>query len=121
MKDNKEPSYNFICFTNLSYEFDIIEKTEIEKKIKRQLKYYKLEEYNQEIVDYIRRIKNDLYSEISLTTKSKYFHKSKSNYADLADFDFEQMVIDYNGKYNKIDKNELVGMINFAIYLFHMR
>jgi hypothetical protein len=121
MKNNKAQTYNFICFTDLVYEFDFSEKKEIEKKIKRRLKYYKLGEYNQEIVDYIRQLKNDLYQEISQTTKSKYFHKSKSSYTDLADFDIQRMATDYIEKYDEVDKNELMGMINFAVYLYHLR
>ena len=72
MTDNKEQTYDFICFTDLAYEFDFSEKKEIEKKIKRRLKYYNLGDYKQDRVEYIRQLKNDLYSEISKTTKSKY-------------------------------------------------
>ncbi len=121
MTDNNSQTYDYICFTDLAYEFDFSEKSEIEKKIKRRLKYHKLGDYNQDRVDYIRQLKNDLYLEISQTTKSKYFHKSKSNYADLEDFNIDRMTTDYNKKFNKVDKNELMGMINFAIYLYHMR
>jgi len=121
MTNDKTQTYDSICFTDLAYEFDFSDKNEIEKKIKRRLKYYKLGDYNQERVDYIRQLKTDLYSEISKTTKSKYFHKSKSNYADLADFDIERMIIDFNKRHEKVDKNELSGMINFSIYLYHMR
>ncbi len=90
-------------------------------KIKRRLKYYKLGKYNQETVDYIRSLKNDLYIEISKTTKSKFYHKSKSNYADLNDFDLQKMLNYYDEKYTKIGKNKLAGMLNFAIYLYYMR
>ena len=98
-----------------------MKKKEVEKKIKRRLKYHKLGEYKQERVDFIRQLKNDLYSEISQTTKSKYFHKSKSNYTNIADFNIERMTADYFKKYNTVDRNELTGMINFAIYLYHLR
>jgi hypothetical protein len=121
MTDDKRQTYDFICFTDLAYEFDFSNKKEIEKKIKRRLKYHKLGDYNQDRVDYIRQLKNDLNSEISQTTKSKYFHKSKSNYADLADFNIDQLTADYHRKYEKVDKDELMGMINFAIYLYHLR
>jgi hypothetical protein len=42
MTDDKKQTYDFICFTDLAYEFDLSEKKEIEKKIKRRLKYYNL-------------------------------------------------------------------------------
>jgi hypothetical protein len=121
MIDEKEQTYDFVCFTDLAYEFDFSEKKEIEKKIKRRLKYYQLGDYHQDRVDYIRQLKNYLYSEISQTTKPKYFHKSKSNYADLGDFNIDRMAIVYSKKYDKVERNELRAMINYAIYLYHMR
>ena len=121
MTEDKGQTYDFICFTDLAYEFDFAKKNETEKKIKRRLKYYKLGDYNQERVDYLRLLKNVLFSEISSGTKSKYFHKSKSNYADLNDFDLVRMRQDYINKYDKIDRNDMDGLINFAIYLYHMR
>lgn len=121
MTDDQKQTYDSICFTDLVYEFNFSEKKEIEKKIRRRLKYHKLGDYRQERVDYIRRLKNDLYTEITSRSKSKYFHKSKSDFADLADFNIERMTEDYKIKYDKVDKEELMGMINFAIYLYHMR
>ena len=121
MKDKQTQTYDFICFTDLVYEFNSSEKKGIEQKIKRRLKYHNLDDYNQERVDYIRQLKNELYSEISQTVQSEYFHKSPSVYSELADFDVERMTNDYSKKYDKVDRNELAGMINFAIYLFHLR
>lgn len=121
MSQENEQTYDLICFTDLAYEFDFSDKKEVEKKIKHRLKYYKLGDYSQERVEYIRQLKNDLYQEISLQTKSKYFSKSKSNYADLADFRFEKMNTDYLGKYSKINESDMKGILNFAIYLYHMR
>ena len=121
MSQENEQTYDLICFTDLAYEFDFSDKKEAEKKIKRRLKYYKLGDYSQERVEYIRVLKNDLYQEISLQTKSKYFSKSKSNFADLADFKFEKMTTDYLDKYDKINESDMKGILNFAIYIYHMR
>ena len=41
------------------------EKKEIEAKIIRKLKYYNLGKFDLEKVEYLRTIKNDLFSEIS--------------------------------------------------------
>lgn len=120
IEDNKQ-TYDFICFTDLAYEFDFSDKKEAERKIKKRLKYYNLAEYNQDRIEYIRQLKNELYLEISKTTKSKYFHKTKSNYAELEDFNFNLMTMDFNTKYPTIEKNDLMGMINYAIYLYHLR
>ena len=121
MDQANQQTYDLICFTDLAYEFDFLDKKEAEKKIKRRLKYYKLGNYNQERIEHIRALKNDLYAEIALGNKSKYFQKSKSNYADLEDYKFEKMKLDYLEKYDLISENDMSGILNFAIYLYHMR
>ena len=117
----QKQTYDYICFSDLAYEFDSTDFPEAEKKIKRRLKYYKLASYNQERIDYIRTLKNDVYKEISLRSKSKYFNKVESIYADLADFDIERMTSDFLEKYHKINKSDMTRILNFAIYLYYMR
>lgn len=114
-------SYDSILFGKLVYEFSFTDKTETEKKIKQSLKYYKLGPYNQERVDYIRQFKNDLYTEISKTNNSTYYKKTPSVYAEMEDFNVEQMTENFHNTYNKLDKNELRGMIGYAIYLYYQR
>jgi hypothetical protein len=119
--EEQENTYEFICFGDLAYEFDFSDRKEAERKIKRRLKYYHLGDYDQERVNYVRELKNDLYTEISLQSKSKYFQKTKSNFADLKDFNFDNMLSDYTEKYERITKSDMARILNFAIYLFHMR
>jgi len=114
-------TYDFICFAKLAYEFDYSDKKETENKIKESLRYYKLDSYDQERVDYLRRLKNDLYIEISSTTSSRYYQGPSSKYAALEDFDVYQMADDYLKKYDTVDRDELIRMINFSIYLYYMR
>lgn len=121
MTRESEQTYDYICFGDLAYEFAFSDPKEAEKKIKRRLKYYRLGNYDQERVDYIRELKNDLYKEISLQSKSKYFNKSKSNYADLSDFNMEKMKTDYLKEYVKIDSSDMIRILNFTIYLYHLR
>jgi glycerol-3-phosphate cytidylyltransferase-like family protein len=121
MIEGNEQSYDYVCFGDLAYEFDFSDLKEAEKKIKRKLKYYRLEKYDQERIDYVRELKNDLFKEISLQTKSKYFNQSRSNYADFTDFDYEKMKKDYLKKFEKISDSDMSRILNFAIYLYHMR
>jgi len=121
MTQTSEQTYDYICLSDLAYEFDFSDPKEAEKKIKRRLKYYKLGNYEQERVEYIRELKNDLYKEISLQSKSRYFNKSKSNYAEFTDFNVEKMKSDFLEKYNEINSSDMYGILNFAIYLYHMR
>ena len=121
MTQISEQTYDYICFSDLAYEFDFSDLKEAEKKIKRRLKYYKLGNYEQERIEYIRELKNDLYREITLQSKSRYFNKSKSNYAEFTDFNIEKMKSDFLEKYKKINSSDMYGILNFAIYLYHMR
>jgi hypothetical protein len=121
MNDKQLRTYDSICFTDLAYELIFPDRKKIEQKIKRRLKYHKLGDFNQERVDYIRELKNELYAEISKTNQSNYFHKSKSDYASLSDFDFEKMTEDFHKKYDQLDQEELKGMICFAIHVYYMR
>ena len=96
------------------------EKKEIEAKIIRKLKYYNLGKFDLEKVEYLRTIKNDLFSEISKSTKSKYFKNSKG-LANMTDFNLEKLLKEYSLKYEKIEKEDLSTMINYSIYLYYMR
>ena len=119
MSENKH-TYDTICFMELAYEFDVSEKKEIEAKIIRKLKYYNLGKFDLEKVEYLRTIKNDLFSEISKSTKSKYFKNSKG-FANMTDFNLEKLLKEYSLKYEKIEKEDLSTMINYSIYLYYMR
>ena len=117
-----ENTYDFICGTTLIWEFNVSEIKETNQKIRRKLKYYKLGDFDQYRIDYLRSMKNELKAEIQLYQKSKYFKKSKkSKYADYADYDIEIMVSDFVGKYEKISKSDMYGIINYAIYLYYLR
>jgi len=121
MPSDQKQTYDFICFSDLVYEFSFSDKKSIEQKIKRRLKYYKLGDYQQERVDYIRNLKDDLYGEISSRSKSKYYTKSNSTFSELRDFDIPKMNADYSAKYHNLSEREIETMINFAIYLYHLR
>lgn len=113
--------YDFICFTSLAFEFGADNTKEIENKIRRQLRYYKAGQYDQLRIEYIRRLKNELQLEISNCISSPYFKKNPSAFSEFEDFDLDKMVIDYSVKYPDIQEELLVCMINFAVYLYHLR
>ena len=121
MTQKKKETYDYICFTDLAYEFAISDRKDVEKKIKRRLKYYDLGDYDQKRVEYIRKLKNELVSEIRLTTKSRYFNKSKSEFADLADFDTQKMKVYFLDKFNEVSEPDMEGILNFAIYIYYLR
>ncbi|WP_157417867.1 hypothetical protein [Aequorivita capsosiphonis] len=63
-------------------------------KIKRRLKSLN-KEYNQSRIDNIQFLRNDLFEEIALRNKSKYFAGSNGMYLDIGDFNSGEMVIDF--------------------------
>lgn len=119
--DNINITYNYVCFSDLAYEYNSEKSVQIEGKIKKRLKYYKLGPYKQEKVDYIRQLKNELYSEISKFDKSIYYNKSHGKFAHPSDYNFELLKSDYLKKYPLIDEKDMVAIINFAIYLYYLR
>jgi hypothetical protein len=76
--EEQENTYEFICFGDLAYEFDFSDRKEAERKIKRRLKYYHLGDYDQERVNYVRELKNDLYTEISLQSNQNTSKKPRA-------------------------------------------
>lgn len=118
--DYRKETYDFICFSELAYEWDSSAKKNTETKIRKRLKSINWE-YNQQRIDYIRSLRNDLFNEISLSDKSKYFTKSNLEYADLSDFNIKQMETEFKMNYGEINNEDLLNIIEFAVYLFYVR
>ncbi|MCL8008691.1 hypothetical protein M8845_14780 [Gelidibacter japonicus] len=116
-----DKTYDYICFSDVVYECDSSDFKKVEKKIKRRLKYYSLAAYDQERVAYIRVLKDELCREISLQSKSKYYSKSESKYADLSDFDISKMTSDYLETFTKINESDMAQILKFAIYIYYLR
>ena len=112
---------DFIIFTDLIHEYNESKQKEVEKKIKRRLKYHKLGPYDQERVDYIRQLKNTIWTEIRLQKNSRYFKKTPSVYAEIEDFDIKQMLADYKKDYDKLSARDLRAMIGWAVHWYHTR
>ena len=121
MEDSKERSYDYLIFTHLVSQTDPSEKEKIEKEIKERLAQFKLGDYNQAQVDYIRQFKNELISEIKFIGKSKYFHKVKSRYSELEDFNIDLMTSDFHKKFDRLDKGDLKTMISHAVWYHYLK
>ncbi|MCB1179788.1 MAG: hypothetical protein KDK36_19580 [Leptospiraceae bacterium] len=118
----EKPSYYYLIFSKIIYEYDYKLKDKIEIKIKRSLKYYKLRVYDQEKVDYIRKFKNELINEITNYKNSKFYKKSNdSKYSKLDDFNLKKMIEYFGKKYDKISEVDLGSMVYFAIYHCYLR
>lgn len=96
------------------------DKAVVESNIKKRIKSLN-EIYNQERVNNIRSLRHELFEEISLGNKSKYFRNAKGKFADIGDFNLDQMFIDYKERYTEIYSSDLVNIIELAVYLFYVR
>ena len=119
--NERNETYDFICFSELAYEWNGSDREKVEIKIKNRINKLVNQKYNQKRVDYIRLLRNELFEEISLRNESKYYINNNLKYADLGDFDSNKMLLDFTRKYNQISETDLLNIIEMAIYLFYMR
>lgn len=120
-KKNQNQTYDFICFSDLAYEFDIAEKKKIENKIRRRLKYYGLGMFDSDRVEMIRTLKNQLLAEFRDYKNSKYYIGSRGRYCDSKDFDFDLFLREYRTKFSGISSDDMENIIHFSIYLYYLR
>lgn len=116
-----KPSYDYICFSELVYEFDDSVRKNVETKIKRRLKYYAAGAFDAERADLLRGLKKEMYAEITSGCASPHFKKTDSPYTVLADFDTAGMAADYCAKYPAVAQEDMAYMVQFAVYLFYTR
>ncbi|QSE99173.1 hypothetical protein [Fulvivirga lutea] len=121
MKGKTSFSYDYILFMELIYEYDETQQETVEAKIKRRLKYNNLAPYDQNRVNYVRSFKKALSEEIRLLSRSKYFEKTLSKYAQVKDFDVEQMTTDYSAIYPELSIKEIRSMVGFGVHWFYTR
>lgn len=121
MPEKEVISYDCICFNCLAYEFDPTESKETERKIKNRLRYRGAGPYDQERVEYIRKLRGDLYREFAAPAESKYYSKTDSEFSTPDDFNIDIMTEDYSRIYNRIDEDDIRQMMLFAEYLYYLR
>ena len=114
-------TYDWVCFQVLAYEFDTDDPKDFDKKLRRKLKSSGLGIYDAERIAVIRNLKNDLQSEIGKFARSHYYLKATGPYASLTDFDIDRMVDDYSRKYPSVAKDDMRGIMNFALYCYYLR
>lgn len=117
----KNYTYYDVCFSVLVYDFIDKDKKETKRKLKRKLKYYGLGDYDEEKIEYIRKLKDEIHSEIKLENKSKYYIKTIGNVAELKDFNIEEMKSSLLKKYNLVRESDMISFLEFSVYLFYLR
>lgn len=123
MKENAAPltDYEDAALWILAYEFDFSDPLETETKIKRKLKEENLGAFDPTRIDLLREFKNKIQQEVHLWNKSKYYKKSKQQYAALEDYDRERMSSDYIEQFPEIPESTVTRFVDYAVYLYYMR
>ena len=122
MKKTKEPT---TCedevLAGLAYEFSFSDHAESERKIKRRLREKKLGPYKQELIDVIRKFKNDVQEELGKFDKSKFYAGTHGKYADMQDWDFDALLQHMQKKHPDVSKTAIGNFLPYAIYLYYLR
>lgn len=105
----------------LLYEFSPADHAKSEKTIKKRLRYYRLGPYEPNRVALLRRLKDSLQDEIGRYQNSQYYVPSGGRFADLADFDVEQMVTDYQATFPEVEVSDIRWFIPWALYAYYLR
>ncbi|PJZ52106.1 hypothetical protein [Leptospira adleri] len=120
-KKNQGQTYDFICFSDLAYEFDVGERKKIESKIRKRLKYHGLGKFDPDRVEIIRKLKDQLREEFRDYKSSKHYRGGTGPYCDPKDFDFESFLQEYRSRFPEIALAEMEDILHFAIYLYYLR
>jgi hypothetical protein len=105
----------------LAYEFGFDDRAQAEGKIRRRLRYYGLGPYQQERIDLLRRLKDEIQSEIPRWEQSRYFVGRHGAYAAMEDFDGDRLTRDLSGSYPDLPQEEIAAFVPAAIYLYYLR
>jgi hypothetical protein len=105
----------------LVYEFEFHAPAEAEGKIRRRLRYHGLGPYQQERIDMLRRLKNEVQTEIHRWERSRYFVGRHGEYATMEDFDGERLTQELSASYTDVTRDEIAAFVPAAIYLYHLR
>lgn len=108
------------CFIALIYEWSEKDRKKVETSLRKKLKRRNWM-YNQTLIDQLRILRNELFTEINLSRNSKYFTGSFGKHADIGDFDIDAMYQTYVKKYPEFNKDILMRIIEAAVYFFYVR
>lgn len=91
------------------------------EKIRARLREKSLGAFDAARVDTLRRLKDDLQSELSSGPRSGHFTGAHGLYANPEDFDHAELVNDYTAKYPRVSSEAIAAFIPLAVYLYYLR
>jgi hypothetical protein len=121
MQTNPESDYESEVLDVLAYEFSFDSRAEYEDKIKRRLREKNLGPYDQKRIEFLRRFKDEVQSEIGKFSQSSYYMKRLGKYAKLKDFDVKRSTRDMASRYPEIPRPAIKSFIPYAVYLYYLR
>ena len=96
----------------LAWEFSSTDRRVTETKIRRKLSAKKIGKYDQVRVDLLRRLKDQVQSEIGKAHKSKCYSESSEQLADMTDFDTRQLTQDILASFPEVPKQSIQEFSN---------
>lgn len=114
-------TYDSITLNSLAYEFLPAQQSDTDSIIRQLLEQNSLGEFDAQRIARLRELKDSVQKEVSRWHHSKYFTSPESKKADQGDFDYERMTDDYCALYPAISREDMLGFVGFAIYLYYIR
>ena len=105
----------------LLYEFPTSDKVEVERTIRRRLRSQGFDQCEQERVQRLREFKDQVQEEFLRQERSRYCLGPHGEWASLADFDLDRMLIDFSAAYSDIGRGEIAWFLGFAAYVYYQR
>ena len=124
--DKPNVSYDTEVLSILIYEFSKVARQETDEKIAKRLQRKKLGSFDRARIEVLRKLKDELQSEILKGSRSVYYDgptsrkEQMSRYVELHDFDIPQMTIDAVRRYPKIPKPTIRWFVPFSVFVNYL-
>ncbi len=125
MTPTARQNYDDVAFNVLIREFHFSSTEESDELIKKRLRRTKLGAFDRARIESLRKLKNDLYAEVSKQEKSRYYIgptgklRLKTEVA-MSDFDLPRLTKDMLGKHPRVRRRSVKSFVPFAVFCYHM-
>jgi hypothetical protein len=114
-----DESYDLSAFQILADESPGDDPKVANGKIRRFLRRKNLGDYDESRIAALRRLRDELQTEIRRFEKSSYFLGKDRHITEH--FDFERMASDFAKKYPTVQQPDIRGVVGYALYYYYFR
>ncbi|HEY3493759.1 MAG TPA: hypothetical protein VGK73_03690 [Polyangiaceae bacterium] len=120
-EEQARTAYDSEVLSVLRDEFPIDDRAASDDKIRRRLRDKSLGAFDVQRVATLRRLKDQLQTELSSGPKSGHFTGTHGLYANPEDFDHAELIRDYWEAYPTVSPEAIAGFVPLAVYLYYLR